>query len=201
MSFFRQKWLKKRMDTACFIWCAALFAATAGAQQQPVPPPPVDPQPPRIVDSPPASPPRTPRPGVPKAPPDVPAPKATPTPTLEQSLTPELKPMPADPTQRVIENTRRLMQERQARTERERRSGNADTNSAGRVVVEGATPVTPALSESERVTEILNPPTGVTSEPLPAGMGRRECVADCTGPACCITVETVPQQHKQTPLK
>ncbi|MGL4573964.1 MAG: hypothetical protein ACRCV9_04155 [Burkholderiaceae bacterium] len=185
------------MDIACSALICAFFAAAAHAQ--PTPPPPVDLQPPRIIDSPPVPAQRTPRPTPPKAP-DAPAPKATPTPTLEQSITPELKPMPADPTQRVIENTRRLMQERQERAAREQRTGKPEAT-PGRVVVEGAAPVTPDASVSERITEILNPPEGVTSEALPGGMGRRECITQCVGPACCVNVETVPQQHKQSPLK
>jgi hypothetical protein len=198
MRFFSQKCFKTRMNTAYILFICTLFAVTAHAQ--PTPPPPVDPQPPRIIDAPLVPAQRTPQPSVPKAPPNTPAPKATPTPTLEQSLTPELKPMPADPTQRVIENTRRLMQERQERAAREQRTGKPEAV-PGRVVVEGAAPVTPDVSASERITEILNPPAGVTSEPLPGGLGRRECVADCVGPACCVIVETVPQQHKQSPLK
>jgi hypothetical protein len=201
MRVFKHFWLKSRMDIACSALVFALFTAAASAQQQSTPPPPpVDPQPPRIIDSPPVPPQRAPRVSVPKAPPDVPASKATPTPTLEQSITPDLKPMPADPTQRVIENTRRLMQERQERAAREQRTGKPEAT-PGRVVVEGATPVTGEMSTSERITEILNPPEGVTSEALPGGIGRRECVAQCVGPACCVNVETVPQQHKQTPLK
>jgi hypothetical protein len=213
MGIFKQKWLKTRMDIALrqFIACSVgiskgplRFALGVGAYcatglvatfvHAQTPPPPVDPQPPRIVDTPPAARP-SPRPATP---PPTPAAKPTPAQTLEQSLTPELKPMPADPTERVIENTRRLMQQRQNRANQ---SG-GDVQQAGRVVVEGAAPITPEAGTSERVGNILNPNgEAVISTPLPGGMARQECVAECVGPACCIIVETVPPQHKQNPLR
>jgi type IV secretory pathway VirB10-like protein len=195
MRIFKQKWLKKRMDIACMLFIAGFLTLSAFAQQ---PPPPVDPQPPRIADMPPATPQRaTPRPTPTPAATSAAKPAAPPQ-TLEQSLTPDLKPMPADPTQRVIENTRRLMQQRQNRAEQ----NGKDAQPAGRVVVEGGASVTADPNASERVGNILNPEQSpVTSTVLPGGMARQECVTDCVGPACCVIVEIVPQQHKQNPLR
>jgi hypothetical protein len=167
---------------------AALIGLSAAAQTTDVPAPPRVPQTPASATSP--------RPAVP---PPAQTPQAAPAaPSLESQLQPDLKPLPKDPTERAIENTRRVLQER---NEKQKSSTtNADT-AQDVVTVTGDRPA-PAPAVSDKVDRVLNPQTETTvTESLPGGMARRECIADCTGPACCVTVERDPVPWKQNPRK
>jgi hypothetical protein len=133
-------------------------------------------------------------PGTPaQRPAPVPQPPAQPVeaPSLESLLQPDLKPLPKDPTERAIENTRRLLRERDQKTEAQRRNESAApaAGNPGVVIIFGERPA-PAPGVGEQVDRVLNPQSeGITTETLPGGMVRRECVADCTGPACCVLIE------------
>ncbi len=166
----------------------ALMCFSAAAQTRDVP------APPKLTDAPATA--TSPRPATP--PPVQTAPPATPAPSLESQLQPDLKPLPKDPTERAIENTRRVLQERNEK--QKRGAPNAD-GKPDVVTVTGDRPApTPAVSD--KVDRVLNPQNETTvTETLPGGMARRECIADCTGPACCVTVERDPVPWKQNPRK
>jgi hypothetical protein len=166
----------------------ALIGLSATAQTSDVPAPPRLQQAPATATSQ--------RPAVPP-PAQAPQPSA-PAPSLESQLQPDLKPLPKDPTERAIENTRRVLQER---NDKQKRSTTNTDAKPDVVTVTGDRP-TPAPAVSDKVDRVLNPQTETTvTETLPGGMARRECVADCTGPACCVTIERDPASWKQNPKR
>lgn len=149
------------------------MAATA---QQPAPPPPVDPQPPRIVDAPAQPVRRT----------ATPAPSPTPTaaaPTLQQSLTPEAKPPAADPKQRALDNLNQTLQQQRNQATRDQPNTNG-TRKIDRVEVEST-----RLEQRDEVKESFNrnlpPPPKTGTEEVVLDNGAR-CIIDhnCVGPFC-----------------
>jgi hypothetical protein len=173
MRFFRQKWLKKRMNTALCVFLYMFFVPFTTAQQ---PPPSVDPQPPRLIDNSPAPPAR--RTATPTPTPAVAAP-----PTLEQSLTPETKQPAADPKQRALDNLNRTLQQQGNQAARDQPNTNG-TRKIDRVEVEGA-----RLEQRDEVKDAfernLPPPkkTGVEEVVLDNG-ARCTINHDCVGLFC-----------------
>jgi hypothetical protein len=122
----------------------------------------------------------------------APAAEAPAPPSLEQYLQPDLKPLPKDPAARAAENTRRLLA---ARAEREKLAVR-QPEQQGVVVVFGQAPA-PEPTIAEKISKALEQPEGeITSTAIPGGTGRIECVRQCVGPMCCVTVETVPPTWK-----
>ena len=122
-----------------------------------------------------------------------------PQPSLESQLQPDLKPMPKDPTERALENTRRLLRERNSK------QGSAvnrsEASSSGVVFIFGERP-TPEPGIGQTLEQMLTPSDAFTvTESTPGGMARRECLVNCTGPVCCVTVERDPVPWKRTGLR
>jgi hypothetical protein len=181
MGISGQKWLKKRMDSAWLICVFALFfaqfAAPLSAQQ--APPVQVDPQPPRVSDLP--RPTATPRALARPSPSPSPA-AVRPAPTLEQSLVPEQRAVPADPKARALDNLKRAVPAQQVQTQP--RSTSAQV--VERVEVEGLRP-----QQRDEVKEAfdrnLRQPGKTGVETYVRDDGARCTVNhDCRGPGCAV---------------
>jgi hypothetical protein len=164
---------KKRMDIARMLLALLVLSGTQHAlAQAPIDPPP----PPRIVDAPVPSA-TSPRPAVRSATPS-PAPVV---PTLEQSLVPDAKPLPADPTQRALENARRAVPPQGKSREA---AAAASAAKLDRVEVEALRP-----NQRDPVKEAfdrnLPPPKRTGVEEVMLDNGAR-CITnhDCGGPFC-----------------
>ncbi|HET7773526.1 MAG TPA: hypothetical protein VFK82_06850 [Burkholderiaceae bacterium] len=109
--------------------------------------------------------------------------------SMEEALQPDVEKLPVDPAERAKVNAQRGL--------------NAGKSNAagqpGRVVVEGDRPIS---NPTEQIGNTLTRPDGtvVTVENLPGGK-RKECVRDCTGPACCVVIDPNPNPMLRSPLR
>ena len=123
----------------------------------------------------------------------------TPPPSLESQLQPEVKPLPKDPTERAIENTRRLLRERN--NKQKPLASPKDPSNSGVIFIFGERP-DPEPSIGQRLEQILTPSDELTiTSSTPGGMNKIECLRNCTGPLCCLAVERDPVIWKRSGLR
>ena len=132
--------------------------------------------------------------------PPLAAPKnAVPQLSLESQLQPELKPLPKDPTERAIENTRRLLRERN--NKQKPTNSRNDPSNSGVVFIFGEKP-NPEPSVGQKLEQLLTPSDELTiTTSTPGGMNKIECLRNCTGPFCCLVVERDPVFWKRSGLR
>jgi hypothetical protein len=108
--------------------------------------------------------------------------------SMEEALQPDVEKLPVDPAERAKVNAQRGIN-----------TGKPAPGQPGRVVVEGDRTVN---NPTQQIGNTLTRPDGtvVTVESLPGGK-RKECVRDCTGPACCVIIDPNPNPLLRSPLR